>query len=259
MTQTSRNHALDLIRGLAALGVVIYHYLSWSMDIHIQSLGTFSVYLFFVLSGLTMMMVYGPRFATGISPETIKEFFVNRVARLLPLLAAIAFLSFVYQSFVASEGSVPWREGALRALLTGTSLFSLQLPGYLSNTTGAWSLGIETVFYLLFPIIAVGAMNASRVTLAAIVFALVAAQHAGLYLYSDLVAKDATLHWNYYTTPLTFAPFFALGVFAFFTRIAATETNLVFSLVILCGVAFFSIITDAQLFVSHGFSNCCRP
>ena len=58
-----RHHALDLVRGIAAAGVAVYHFLVWNEIADIQSMGTFSVYLFFVLSALTMMMVYGDRFS----------------------------------------------------------------------------------------------------------------------------------------------------------------------------------------------------
>ena len=56
-----RHHALDLLRGLCAVGIATYHYLGQRGIAHLQSLGTFGVYVFFVLSALTMMLAYAPR------------------------------------------------------------------------------------------------------------------------------------------------------------------------------------------------------
>jgi peptidoglycan/LPS O-acetylase OafA/YrhL len=61
LDKAERNHGLDLLRGLAAFGIVVYHYLYMAHGIRVESLGTFGVYLFFMLSGLTMMLVYGPQ------------------------------------------------------------------------------------------------------------------------------------------------------------------------------------------------------
>lgn len=94
---TDRHHALDLVRGIAAVGVAVYHFLAWNEIAHIQSMGTFSVYLFFILSALTMMMVYGDRFRDSIKLDDIKAFYRNRVARLIPLLAGIALARLILQ------------------------------------------------------------------------------------------------------------------------------------------------------------------
>jgi peptidoglycan/LPS O-acetylase OafA/YrhL len=61
-----RNHGLDLLRGLAALGIATFHFLA-DVGVDIQSLGTFGVYVFFVLSGLTMMLVYADRLQTSLA------------------------------------------------------------------------------------------------------------------------------------------------------------------------------------------------
>src|SRR5690606_22567685 len=99
---------------------------------------------------------------------------------------------------------------AIDAFLTGTGLMALHLPGLLSNSTGAWSLGIEVAFYLIFPIVALLSHATSRLKLLLIVALLVVAQMAVLYRLDGLV--DGADYWTLYVTPLTFAPFFALGL-----------------------------------------------
>jgi len=92
MLKPDRNHGLDLLRGLAALGVAVYHYLAWRHDFPINSLGTFAVYIFFILSGVTMMMVYGQAFQNGVMMDAAGSFYRNRVARLAPLLVVVGLV-----------------------------------------------------------------------------------------------------------------------------------------------------------------------
>jgi peptidoglycan/LPS O-acetylase OafA/YrhL len=89
-----RHHPLDLLRGLAALGIAAYHYLA-SIGIVVESLGTFGVYLFFILSALTMTMVYGENFSTYIAVRDVRTFYWNRLTRILPLLAAVSLAWFL--------------------------------------------------------------------------------------------------------------------------------------------------------------------
>lgn len=197
-----RHHALDLIRGLAALSVAQYHFMSWNGVATVESMGTFAVYVFFVLSGLTMMMVYGGRFADGLSPTAVESFFRKRAARLLPLLIAVAALAFIKQAAIGQADITT-------AVLTGTGLMALQMPGFLSNSVGAWSLGIEIAFYAVFPIIAM--LVRSWKVVAWTVIVLLVAQHLVL-----CKIKDTPAFWDYYISNLTFAPFFGLGILIFF-------------------------------------------
>jgi peptidoglycan/LPS O-acetylase OafA/YrhL len=81
------------------------------------------------------------------------------------------------------------------------------MPGFLSNSVGAWSLGIELAFYAVFPVIAMLARSWRTVAVSAAV--LIAGQHLLLW-------KIATVpvFWDYYLSNLIFAPFFALGILA---------------------------------------------
>ena len=171
---SGRHHALDLLRGLAAIFVAAYHFLD-SQGIAVESLGTFSVYVFFVLSGLTMTAVYGPQFSHAIGVIDLSRFYWNRITRIMPLLIAASLLSLALAA--PSLGFTRHlAASALYAFMTGTALFALHLPGYLSNTIGAWSLGIEMMFYFVFPVICLMATPASRLQLAGIAFVLIFAQ-----------------------------------------------------------------------------------
>lgn len=222
--QADRHHALDLIRGLAALSVAQYHFLSWNDVKTIESMGTFAVYVFFVLSGLTMMMVYGRKFANGLSPDAVRDFFRKRGARLLPLLLAVAMLTLIKQA-ISDQPDIT------AAFLTGSGLMALQMPGFLSNSVGAWSLGIELAFYAVFPIIALTARSWRPVAFSVVL--LLVSQHLVLWKIKDMAA-----FWDYYISNLTFAPFFGLGILISFDT--GRRKSAIFPVTILAMVALMS-------------------
>lgn len=242
-----RHHALDLIRGLAALAVTQYHFMTWNDVASVESMGTFAVYLFFVLSGLTMMMVYHARFASGLDRTTVLRFFRARIARLLPLLAVVALLAATEQAIVGTA-DLP------AAILTGTGLMALQMPGFLSNSVGAWSLGIELAFYAVFPVIAVLVTSWREAVIIAIV--LLSAQHLLLLK----LPYDASF-WDYYVSNLIFAPFFALGIWISFDRGRRRAAYLLLACAGLLGIVGFSAVVRVDLMRSQlsyfGLSMLC--
>jgi peptidoglycan/LPS O-acetylase OafA/YrhL len=241
-----RVHSLDLVRGICALGVATYHFLSWRLDVVIESLGAFGVYTFFVLSALTMMLVYGQKFSSQISLGAVQTFYLNRVARLVPLLALVSVGSAAAQIALFDAPPGP---AVVQAFMTGTGLFGLHLPGLLSNTPGAWSLGIEAVFYLLFPVIAIASMNVRVGTLAVTALVLVLSQQV---LIAFINAAGVPDFWHYYATPLVFAPFFATGLVLYRWELRPRVAFLAVSLAALAAVFTFSIFFPENLYRSHG-------
>lgn len=244
-TIPERNHGLDLLRGLASLGIAIYHYLYMAQGIAVESLGTFGVYLFFMLSGLTMMLVYGSTFSSAIALPDALRFYRNRIARILPLLCAMAALHLALTAF--SQPGIRLVGGvAIASFLTGSGLFALHLPGYLSNVMGAWSLGIEVWFYLVFPLVCLLSNNASLRTLLLVIATLILAQQAVLLLLQRMATEDPTRFWHYYTTPLIFAPFFAIGVAVYRSRSYSRVVFVPAGLGLAVLIAIYSVLTDSN-------------
>lgn len=237
MVQPDCHHALDLIRGLAALAVSQYHFMTWNGVTTVESMGTFAVYVFFVLSGLTMMMVYRDRFAKGITPAPLRSFFRKRAARLLPLLGVVALLSL-------AKGAMTGAVDMPSAILTGTGLIALHMPGFLSNSVGAWSLGIEMAFYAVFPVIAMLVTSWRQAAVATIT--LIGAQHLLLWKIAGSVP-----FWNYYVSNLTFAPFFALGIWISFDRGDRATAYLLAALAGLISILGFSLVFLVDLMRNH--------
>jgi exopolysaccharide production protein ExoZ len=77
----NRLYNLDYLRGLAAFGIMIYHYLSWTLgnfsaDTFMGRLGIYGVSIFYVLSGLTLYYVYFDKMKP--SKEDIISFFKKK-------------------------------------------------------------------------------------------------------------------------------------------------------------------------------------
>lgn len=148
-----RVHGWDLLRGLCALAVMAYHLLEWQSVAHLSPLGTYGVYLFFLLSGASMAYVYDAGRVSSWSG--IWRFVVTRWFRLAPLymVVCVAFLAMLAarNGFWASE--IPYR-----LALNVTFAFGLRDPTVWALAVGGWSLGIEFAFYLAFPLL----MQAAR-------------------------------------------------------------------------------------------------
>lgn len=230
---------LEFLRGLCALSIASYHFINWSFGYDLQSLGMFGVYIFFVLSALVLMIRYEDVFGNSIRGPDLKRFYQNRGARILPLLALIAAVAYFY---------LEWRSGgqsAAKALLTGSGLFALQMPGYLSNTTGAWSLGIELSFYALFPVLCLLLARSSLWKIGALVILTGCAQQLAI---NTLPNSDDPSFWAKYTLPITFAPFFAIGIFVYRVGIRDIRYALEGSVLCLLSIAVFSWFVPIDLF-----------
>lgn len=240
--KAGRNQGIHLARGLCAIGVAAYHYLSWEHGIAIESAGAFLVYVFFIISALTLMMAHSDDFASGIEFAGLVAFYRKRVARILPLLAGIALFAAILGSIRAGS----WQIGTFaRAYLTGSTLFGLQMPGLISNVVAAWSLGIEAVFYLVFPILALFARNVRLRTVVVATVMLVVAQQAAILL---IRSEQSPIFWFRYANPLVFAPFFALGILIYLRPMREHPANFTLSMTLLLAIASFSLLTSADVY-----------
>lgn len=139
----------DLLRGLCALSVATYHYLTWQDMAHLSTLGTYGVYLFFLLSGASMAYAYGPQ--SLASWRGVAGFLAVRWMRLAPLYLLVCA---VFLAMLAARSGHSVDAWGYRFLLNATFAFGLHDPGTWAIAIGGWSLGIEFVFYLAMPAIA---------------------------------------------------------------------------------------------------------
>lgn len=139
-----RLYSLDYLRGLAALGIMIYHYSSGicsrSADTFMGRLGVYGVAVFYILSGLTLFHVYHE----NMTPtwQEVKSFFKKRFFRIFPLLWIITIIA------VLVSRKTP---DFFHLFLNLSGLFGF-VAWDITFSGGVWSIGNELVFYVFFPV-----------------------------------------------------------------------------------------------------------
>lgn len=141
---------LHFPRFIAALGVVLFHYGSYSFGeefpftLPFMGIGGLGVSFFFFLSGVVMVTAYPSPLD---SPLQKKKFFSARFARIYPLAALTAALTLLL-AFL--NHSFPLKSDILLQFL----LVQAWIPGKnLVVNAPSWSVSVELFFYLLFPLL----------------------------------------------------------------------------------------------------------
>ncbi len=186
-----------------AFGIMIYHYLSWSMgkfpvDSFIARIGIYGVSIFYILSGITLYYVYFDDMI--ISKEDVIYFFKKRVLRIFPLLWLVTISSILLSNQAPDLYSL---------FLNLSGLFGfIQWDIYFSE--GIWSIGNELFFYALFPFLILFTKKMKPLMALLTVFLF------GTYLYFAFSKLNPDLslgkQWKNYVNPLNQA-FLFLGGF----------------------------------------------
>lgn len=153
--EPSRILALDGIRGIAILGVLVAHGLSpiqteahWANLFKAAlSFGTYGVDLFFVLSGF---LITGILFKNHGAGDLLKVFWIRRIVRIMPLYVGFLIAMYLICAFVVPDNMTKVPIWAYFLYLQNFFLAS----GISPNSFGfdiTWSLVIEEHFYLIFP------------------------------------------------------------------------------------------------------------
>ncbi len=154
-------HVLDGLRGIAALGVVLFHFMEWIYPDGSKNFighGFLAVDFFFCLSGFVIAYAYDNR----LEKMGLREFFISRLIRLHPLVIAgtvIGIIGLLADPFVNQAEGYSLGKLALIFLCSalmiplpimkerGFNLFGLNAP--------SWSLFWEYVANLLYAFILV--------------------------------------------------------------------------------------------------------
>ena len=167
-----RFYSIELLRFLASLAVILYHYkigfawdkgyvntetLSLSLPFYqfinlFYNYGFYGVQLFFLISGFVFAHIYVNR----KDPVSLKEFFINRFARLYPLhfitLALIIFYFFLDQDFIKGQFNIERGRffDLYHFLLNVFFVHSWGLEKGLSFNSPTWTVSIEIAAYVTF-------------------------------------------------------------------------------------------------------------
>lgn len=156
----------DVLRGLCALAVASYHLLYWQQLASLDTLGSYGVYLFFVLSGASLAYNYSGKLGT---PREAAAFLATRWMRLAPLYIVLCF---VYIAILSLHGGRWVERLPLLLALNASFAFGLHDPTLWALLIGGWSLGIEFAYYLAFPFLLVLLPRKTWCALAAFALAL---------------------------------------------------------------------------------------
>lgn len=144
-----RIHGPDVVRGLAALGVILFHVLYLSgIPVHegaaaLTGRMDFFVRVFFVLSAFAIANAYYNRMGNA---DSVRAFYLKRFFRIAPLFYFMALIGVIFRLAMAQP-----MPALFDFMLSGTFLFTI-VPGKQSGLVGGgWSIGIEWLFYFLFP------------------------------------------------------------------------------------------------------------
>ena len=221
-----RYESLDWLRGLMAVSIMIYHYITWkfgqlSSESLLGVLGIYGVSIFFVLSGLSMAIVYN---------RSIKDykssfiFFIRRLFRLLPLLW-ICILAVVVLNYINGNPI-----STTTIFLNLTLLFGFIAPNEYINI-GAWSIGNESFYYAFTPLI-IMAFNKST-TFGNLITAITVA--IGMYFCFYILNDSNTLasQWNKYIHPFNNFMLFICGIALFYNFHNINIKNISYILIIM--------------------------
>jgi peptidoglycan/LPS O-acetylase OafA/YrhL len=165
------NHGVDLFRGLAILSVILLHintripfsgtYLGGLLPAPVYKIifwsGYYGVCTFFVISGFLITNSTMNNWDT-LPEVSLKGFYARRFARIMPLLIALLLILSVFHfsgvtGFVINPTQTSLGRAILAALTFHINWLEIKV-GYLPASWDVlWSLSIEEVFYLVFPIL----------------------------------------------------------------------------------------------------------
>ncbi|WP_186211884.1 acyltransferase family protein [Burkholderia gladioli] len=171
MNQGKRSNGVDMLRGIAILLVLILHFhltyrlhllpfdLPWLSEAikAVARNGNYGVTMFFTVSGFLITSTSLRRFGapTRIRPGTFYRFRASRILPCLVLaLAIMVVLSlFEMRSFVNKPDTASMPVAVLSVLTFWHNVLMAQV-GYFNYAMNIlWSLSVEEVFYLSFPIV----------------------------------------------------------------------------------------------------------
>lgn len=156
---TQRFPALDGFRGLAALGVLVFH-VAGNTDVSthdgfvsdaLARLGNYGVTVFFVLSGFLLYRQFVLAELRGDAFPRVRRFYWHRFLRIYPAY----WLALTVTILLAKNGDLPPGRGNIYGFGQYVELYSLmqnyRKEVFISGLFVAWTLSIEVAFYLVLP------------------------------------------------------------------------------------------------------------
>jgi len=149
----SRISYIDGLRGVAVLGVILFH-----LDVGFISGGFVGVDIFFVISGflITRIIVQEHR----VDQFSFANFYARRIRRIFPALFVMLFISSLAavvflgpQEFAAFFKDLRFASAQFSNILFSKQIDYFALKKDHSPLLHTWSLGVEEQFYFIWPLL----------------------------------------------------------------------------------------------------------
>ncbi len=242
----NRIDSLDYLRGIAAFGIMIYHYWSWSFGRLDASsfLGRFGVYgvsIFYILSGITLYHVYHQKL--DFTAPLLSKFFKKRIFRIFPLLWLVTAIALYLKEELPPLSDLLLNISGLFGFFSWETYFS----------PGIWSIGNELVFYSMFPLFLL-ASKKGKFTLLAISAIIMA-----VFIYFTFKVLPNSLpeeQWRNYINPLNQVIYFFGGfLMAHFFKTKNFNQNKLLIILFLSVITFVLLpVTGEQFFIKTGWT-----
>lgn len=168
---------------------------------YLGRIGFYGVCIFYVLSGLTLYIVYEQKMSGGI--KSVKSFLLKRFFRIYPLLWMVILYNFLH-TFMLSHEFINYN----KVLLNLSGLFGFfTWSDYIGM--GVWSIGNELVFYALFPILIFALHKSKSLFFLIYLFSFILFIYFTFFKLNDINASD---YWHNYTNPLNHLFYFTSGL-----------------------------------------------
>lgn len=199
------------LRGVAALAVVFYHLVHVGgirppsvFEFIARDFG-YSVHLFFILSAYSLM--YSTELKVN-QPNWISDYFIKRFFRIAPLFYFI-FAGFIGHSLFSEAGL----KDITSIILNLTFTFGF-VPAS-GIVWGGWSVGVEMIFYAIFPVLLLG-IQTHRSAFVFLIFSIIITCALRSALHFQYVSLDplARFDWSYFSFASNIC-FFAMGMYAY--------------------------------------------
>ncbi|WP_144021922.1 acyltransferase family protein, partial [Burkholderia pseudomallei] len=206
MELKKRSDGVDLLRGIAILLVLILHFhLTYRLHVlpfdvpwlsgaikAISRNGNYGVTMFFAVSGFLITSTSARRFGSlgAIRPATFYRFRASRILPCLVLVLAVivALGSLGMRSFVNKPDTASVLVSVLSVLTFWHNVLMAKVGYFNYSMNILWSLSVEEVFYLSFPILCLLLKRRRYILLFLCVPILVAPVYRSLHADDEIVA-----------------------------------------------------------------------
>lgn len=199
----NRNIRIDFLRGIAILSVLLLHFnlaynLSNGWPVYISTVinalarnGNYGVTLFFVISGFLITKITLQRY-NSLAHINLSSFYVFRFSRIMPcMLLALLIIAILSQFFSVYQNTAHttslWL--AILSVLTFWHNVLMIKLGYFNYCLNIlWSLSVEEIFYLIFPVICLTLRRSIFIIIFLAIFILFAPYYRALHQHNEIIA-----------------------------------------------------------------------